>query len=249
MTLPSALPGRENYLPEHPPRVMDDASATRYLLSTRPRHSIRIAVLDDHPIIAVGIASYLGGQADFEIIHAETSSTRLFDALRTDSCDVAILDFYLPKQGWDGVDYIRRVRRNHPDIAIITYSAGKVMDTEYAAYRAGANAYLPKGERLPILPDIIRMAVQAPKSFFSCRYGKVLTARPIKPDERLTCAEVEILRHITLGLSVTEIARKLLRSKKTVSTHKRRAMRKLGLSDDLALALYLKEKFDQPNVQ
>jgi DNA-binding NarL/FixJ family response regulator len=223
--------------------------STRYLLSTRPRHSIRIAILDDHPIIAVGMASYLGGQADFEVVHTETSSTRLFEALKVQSCDVAILDFYLPQQGWDGVDYLRRMRRNHPQMAIITFSAGKLADTEYAAYRAGANAYLPKGERLPVLPDMIRLAVQSPRTFFSCRYGKVLNARPVKPDERLTCAEVEILRHITLGLSVTEIARKLLRSKKTVSTHKRRAMRKLGLSDDLALALYLKEKFNFSGMQ
>ncbi|MGN6457028.1 MAG: LuxR C-terminal-related transcriptional regulator [Achromobacter mucicolens] len=42
---------------------------------------------------------------------------------------------------------------------------------------------------------------------------------------------------------MTQIAERLVRSKKTVSTHKRRAMRKLGLSDDLSLALYLRDKF------
>jgi DNA-binding NarL/FixJ family response regulator len=59
----------------------------------------------------------------------------------------------------------------------------------------------------------------------------------------LTTSEVEILRHISLGLSVTQISARLMRSKKTISTHKRRAMRKLQLSDDLSLALYLREKF------
>lgn len=42
---------------------------------------------------------------------------------------------------------------------------------------------------------------------------------------------------------MTQIAVRLMRSKKTVSTHKRRAMRKLQLADDLSLALYLREKF------
>ncbi|WZB72200.1 LuxR C-terminal-related transcriptional regulator [Achromobacter xylosoxidans] len=42
---------------------------------------------------------------------------------------------------------------------------------------------------------------------------------------------------------MTQIAARLMRSKKTISTHKRRAMRKLELSDDLSLALYLREKF------
>jgi DNA-binding NarL/FixJ family response regulator len=59
----------------------------------------------------------------------------------------------------------------------------------------------------------------------------------------LTTSEVEILRHISQGLSVTQIATRLMRSKKTISTHKRRAMRKLQLADDLSLALYLREKF------
>lgn len=248
MTLPFAQSRRYECSDGQSPSI-EEISTTRYLLSTRPRHNIRIAVLDDHPIIAVGISSYLGAQADFEVVHTETSSNRLLDVLKVQSCDVAILDFYMPQQGWDGVDFLRRVRRKFPEMAIITFSAGKLMDTEYAAFRGGANAYIPKCERLPMLPDMIRLAVSEPKAFFSCRYGKVLCTRPIKPDERLTCAEVEILRHITLGLSVTEIARKLLRSKKTISTHKRRAMRKLGLADDLALALYLKEKFGQNNVQ
>ncbi|MGE8636189.1 MAG: response regulator transcription factor, partial [Achromobacter piechaudii] len=63
------------------------------------------------------------------------------------------------------------------------------------------------------------------------------------PHAMLTTSEVEILRHISQGLSVTQIAERLSRSKKTVSTHKRRAMCKLQLADDLSLALYLREKF------
>ena len=222
------------------------AAPRRYSLSARPRHSIRIAILDDHPIITMGVTNYLSTQPDFEVVHAENSSARLIERLRADACDVAILDFYMPLEPSDGVDLLRRVRRNFPEITIIAFSAGRRDDTEYAAYKAGANAYLPKQERLPILPGLIRMAMETPRSFFTCRDGKVLNTRPMRPDERLTTAEVEILRHIVLGMSVTQIARKLLRSKKTVSTHKRRAMGKLGLSDDLSLALYLRDKFGQP---
>jgi DNA-binding NarL/FixJ family response regulator len=54
---------------------------------------------------------------------------------------------------------------------------------------------------------------------------------------------MEILRHIAEGFSVSQTADRLRRSKKTISTHKRSAMRKLQVADDLALALFLKEKF------
>src|SRR5690606_3627948 len=96
-----------------------------------------------------------------------------------------------------------------------------------------------------VLTDVMRAACNQPgQGFISYRNGELLTTAPAHPDTRLTAAEIEVLRQIAQGLSVTQIAARLLRSKKTISTHKRRSMKKLGLADDLALALYLKEKFD-----
>ena len=93
-----------------------------------------------------------------------------------------------------------------------------------------------------------RSATPAPSRSAAARWMPI--SRPISSRVRslslihiLTTSEVEVLRHISQGMSVTQIAMRLKRSKKTVSTHKRRAMRKLQLSDDLALALYLREKF------
>ncbi|RXN93476.1 DNA-binding response regulator [Achromobacter aloeverae] len=215
------------------------------MLSARPRHRIRIAILDDHPIIGLGMASFLHHQADFEVVQTETSAIRFLEMLKETPCDVAIVDFYLPRQPWDGVDFIKRLRRQHPDLIVITFSGGKVADTEYAAYKAGANGYVPKGERLLCVADVIRKSISAPRSFYTCSQGELHDRRPPRPDDRLTAAEVEILRNIALGLSVTQISARLVRSKKTISTHKRRAMKKLALADDLALALYLKEKFEQ----
>lgn len=222
------------------------SAARRYMLSSRSRHRIRVCVLDDHPVIALGMASFLHNQTDFEVTHTETSAVRFLDSLKHIPCDVAIVDFYLPQEPWDGINLLKRLRRMFPELVVITFSAGKMADTQYAAFRAGANGYVPKGERLPFLADLIRLSVNAPEVFYSCSDGRVTDCRPTRPEERLTNAELEILRHIALGMSVTQIAAKLLRSKKTVSTHKRRAMKKLDLSDDLALALYLKDRFEEP---
>ncbi|MNR42589.1 Transcriptional regulatory protein RcsB [compost metagenome] len=96
-----------------------------------------------------------------------------------------------------------------------------------------------------LLPDMIRGVISAKAPFLSVHEGKIRSLLPPAPHALLTASEVEILRHISQGLSVTQIAARLVRSKKTISTHKRRAMRKLQLSDDLSLALYLREKFAQ----
>jgi len=210
-------------------------------------HRVRIAILDDHPVITLGVAAYLRAQPDFDIIHTDTTSETLLQHLDEHPCNVALVDFYLPKQALDGVDFIRRLRRRQPDMAIITFSAGVTAETEFAAYRAGATGYLAKSAPLPTLVEVIRAACCSNiDGFITHRNGTLVMTPPKHPDSQLTLSEIETLRLIAQGLSVTQISSRLLRSKKTVSTHKRRAMRKLGLADDLALALYLKEKFDQP---
>jgi len=233
-----------------PPLKPDDASpvtpaSRRYMLLSRPSHRLRVAILDDHPVTTMGMASYLRGNADIHVVHAETSAERLVAQLRQAPCDAAIIDFYLPDDPWDGMDFIRRLRRQHPAMAIITFSAGRPQETLYAAFRAGANGYLSKTDPVDTIPDMIRATVADPRNFYISTYGRVHRTEPQHPDALLTAAETEILRHISQGFSVTQVATRLLRSKKTVSTHKRRAMRKLGLADDLALALYLKEKFSR----
>jgi len=229
-----------------PPSVSaPPASARRYLLLSQPRQRLRVAILDDHPVITLGVAAYLRAQPDFDILHAETTADGLLEGLKEQPCDVAVVDFYLPNQAWDGMNFIRRLRRLYPGLVVITFSAGKPAETEYAAFRAGAAGYLPKTASMAALADVIRAAAHRPRGFVAYEDGALRTSPPRHPDSRLTTAEIEVLRQIAQGRSVTQVAARLLRSKKTISTHKRRAMRKLGLADDLALALYLNEKFDQ----
>jgi len=232
--------------PPPDPAALPQAAGRRYLLLSGTSDRVRIAILDDHPVITLGVAAYLRSQPDFEIVHAETTSESLANSLKRQPCDVAVVDFYLPRQPWDGMDFIRRLRRQHPHMAVITFSAGAAAETEYAAFRAGATGYLPKSASMPMLVEMIRAAHNrgSPSGFITYTNGALRAASPRHPDTRLTAAEIEVLRQIAQGLSVTQIAARLLRSKKTISTHKRRAMKKLGLADDLTLALYLNEKFD-----
>src|SRR3546814_16868996 len=100
---------------------------------------------------------------------------------------------------------------------------------------------------MPTLVEVIRAAHNrgSPGAFITYQNGALRMTPPSHPDTRLTAAEIEVLRQIAQGLSVTQIAARLLRSKKTISTHNRRSQKKLGLSNDLALALYLNEKLHQ----
>ncbi|HTH76517.1 MAG TPA: response regulator transcription factor [Trinickia sp.] len=213
-----------------------------FLLS-RPRHRIRIAVLDDHPIVALGVATYLRDHADFELVANVTAIDDLFAVLECGDCDVALVDFYLPGDQADGGSFVKRLRTEVPPISIVVLSAARANDAECICHRSGANAFLEKSTPLPMIAETIRRVIAAPRKFHVVRDGKVQPYVPHPREDSLSAAEIEILRHISDGFSVTQTAALLGRSKKTVSTHKRSAMRKLRVSDDLGLALFLKEKF------
>ena len=205
---------------------------------------INISLIEDHPLTSASLVDLLDAQPDFNIRHTESESRHLLTALATNTTDAVLVDFFLPDDRWDGIELIRKIRRNHPDLTIVVYTAGRKPDTRSSVFRAGANAFFSKSQPYLLLPNIIRMATNKPDQFFYCDDGKLLEGAPPLLEDLLTLCEVEALRQIAGGLSVTQIADRMIRSKKTVSTHKRRAMRKLEISDDLHLALYIKERYE-----
>ncbi|MEX3957911.1 response regulator [Trinickia sp. EG282A] len=218
-------------------------NSRKILLLSRPKHRINVAMLDDHPIVALGVATFLHGFADFDVTATVTAAEDLMTELANKSYDVAIVDYYLPEDRVDGAAFVRRLRTAFPSLSIVVLSAARAVDAECICHRAGANAFLEKATPLPLIAEAIRNTVAWPRKFFAVRDGEVVPLVPIPREDTLSSAELEILRYIAEGFSVSQTAQRLRRSKKTVSTHKRSAMRKLQVADDLGLALYLREKF------
>ena len=205
---------------------------------------LRIAILDDHPVTTIGLATCLGQDARFEIVLTETSADRFLEGLTRLRCDVAIVDYDLPDARCDGMTLIRRIKRHASKIIIVTLSSDPARDTAYPAFRAGACGYLSKADPEHLIRELVRATAEQPRQFHRNINGRVHSGKPHNVATQLSATETEILRHLSLGLSVSQAARRLSRSNKTISTHKRSAMRKLGLADDLALALYLKGRFE-----
>jgi two-component system, NarL family, captular synthesis response regulator RcsB len=218
-------------------------NSRKILLLSRPKHRIRVALLDDHPVVALGIATFLRGHADFEVNATVTAGEELLSELERSHYDVAIVDYYLPAEHLDGAAFVRRVRMCAPSVSIVVLSAARAADAECVCHRAGANAFLEKGTPLPLIIEAVRNTVGSPRKFFVVRDGSVEALVPIPREETLSLAETEILRYIADGFSVAETAERLRRSTKTVSSHKRSAMRKLQVADGLGLAVFLKDKF------
>lgn len=159
------------------------------------------------------------------------------------SCDLLLLDYHLPNDRWDGSRLIKRIRRAHPEISIVCLTAGNISEVRDAAFRAGANGFISKSDSVKTMLSVMRRTIRAPATFFYGMDGVICSGPPPSAADALSLGEKEVLRLMAVGYSVGELAEKLIRSKKTISAHKRRAMRKLGLIDDIALALYLQSKY------
>lgn len=205
---------------------------------------LRIAILDDHPIAAIGLAACLNEDPRFKVVLIEHSVERFLHSLIPAGCDVAIVDYNLPGASCDGMNLIRRIKRRAGKIAVISLSTDSIRGTAYSAFRAGACGYLLKTDSTDLIRDLISTAAKQPGQFHIGIDGCIRSVKPQDLAVQLSANETEVLHHISQGMTITQTAQRLSRSKKTISSQKRSAMRKLGLADDLALGLYLTQRFE-----
>lgn len=200
---------------------------------------LRIALLDDHPIVLDGVAAWLEHEPGFVIEHRSTSSGPTLAELARGRIDALVLDFYLAPDDTDGVALVRFIRRRYPDLAIIVLSAGQTRETAYTAYQAGASAFISKWDAARCVAHAVRQSVTRAGQFHHTHTGVLVFGAPLAPEHDLSLNEIEVLHRLAAGASVSQISSNKSRSRKTISSHKRNAMRKLGLTSDLALAQYL----------
>ncbi|MBS4087141.1 MULTISPECIES: response regulator transcription factor [Pseudomonas] len=213
---------------------------------------LRIALLDDHALIREGLKIRLSTESDFKIVGVHSSSAELQEALRTESADLLILDYQLSDGELDGLRLIQLLRSHYPEMRILIFSSLERPATVNMAIRAGANGFFGKSQQTEELVRAIRMvaldrlylspemaadldttpAVQVPGTTdgASVAGGDALVDYPaLSPKER------EVLRCCLEGLSVSQIALKFMRSRKTISGQKQAALRKLNVRTDTEL--------------
>jgi DNA-binding NarL/FixJ family response regulator len=189
---------------------------------------IRLLLVDDHPIVREGLANLLGSSGELEV--AAQAGT-LEEAL---SCadlpiDVCVLDIALPDG--DGLSAIPTIRRTWPGIGVLVLSMQPERPYAARSIEAGALGYVAKGAAPSELQRAIR-AVASGRRYLSDYAREVLSQREAEVDATglLSPRELEVLRRLSGGESVSDIARGLGISVKTVSTFKSRIHEKLGLA-------------------
>lgn len=210
---------------------------------------LRIVLLDDHALIRDALKIRLSLEADFKVLGAYSTSRYLIDSLRGQDVDLLVLDYLLGDGELDGLRLIKLVHSHYPTIRILIYSSLERPATVNMSIRAGAHGFVGKSQETEDLLHAIRMVAMDRiymSPAISTKIEKLSVVQldmtqPFDGDKvladhpQLSPKESEVLRCCLEGMSVSQIASKFLRSRKTISGQKQPAFRKLGISTDTEL--------------
>jgi DNA-binding NarL/FixJ family response regulator len=201
---------------------------------------IRVAIADDHRIVREGLRQLLDTEDDIEIVAEAVNGHEALARARDTEVDVLVLDLSMP--GRTGLDLIKQIKSERPKIRIVVLTMHAEHQYAVRAIKAGASGYLTKDSASSQLVDAIRK-VAAKGAFISAEVAERLAheahgMREGAPHEALSDREFQVLRRLAAGQSLTDIARQLNLSVKTVSTHKTRLMQKMSIDNQADLIRY-----------
>ncbi|WP_246797517.1 response regulator transcription factor [Burkholderia perseverans] len=207
-------------------------------LSPSINRRIRVALADDHPLIAAAMTKLLSETPSITVVHVSHSGAELLQQLRADPCELIITDLSMgtsDQADHDGLKLVSALRKNWPSARVIVYTALNHPALAQRLLHLGAHAVVCKEDSLDeLLAAIDQVAVQG-NTYLS---KQLCGAAPV-PASALTPRELEVLRHIGCGLSVVDISRRMFVTVSTVSTHKRNAMDKLNIRSTVELIQYI----------
>jgi DNA-binding NarL/FixJ family response regulator len=194
-------------------------------MSASPK-PIRIALVDDHPLLRQGVVALLADQPDLQLVAESSNGLEAIEQFRLHRPDVTLMDLQMP--GMNGIDAMIAIRGEFPDarfIVLTTYT-GDVQIVR--ALKAGARAYLLKSLLHRELLDTIR-AVHAGKKRIPPEVAAELADHAA--DDSLTAREVEVLRLIAAGNANKLVADRLSITEETVKAHIKNILSKLDAND------------------
>ena len=204
---------------------------------------IKVVIADDHPIVLLGVREVIQRDGRFEVVGEATSSSQLIDRLQSEKPDVVITDFHMPGDSTfgDGLKLIEYLTRRFVDtqILVLTMMSNNLIVSRL--HELGVVGVIQKNHLHEEIENALNALASRRNYQSPVQDATSVIHNQQQVDERfasLSLREMEILRLFVAGHSVTDIARMVNRSSKTVSAQKVSAMRKLVVSTDQALVTY-----------
>lgn len=203
---------------------------------------IKILLADDHQMFLDGLCALLSQIAYVEIVAAVNNGAQLLEKLKTIKGDLVIADLHMPVT--DGLEATRMIRELYPSVKVLGLTMDNELETIQAMLEAGASGYILKNTGKAEL-ELAILQVMKGENYLSQSIStqlaqslflkKKAAAEVISELDMLTERETEILKMVALENSNAEIAEKLYISPKTVETHRKNLMKKIGVRNSLGI--------------
>ncbi|WP_028220913.1 response regulator [Paraburkholderia oxyphila] len=201
---------------------------------------IKVILADDHALVRDGLRRILQDAHDFEIVGEGCDSATTLALVREREARVLVLDLSMP--GRSGVDLIKQIKDEQPALRILVLTMHAEQQYAVRAFKAGASGYLTKesasAELVNAVTKVATGGVYVSMAMAE-RFAQSLNEpADTLPHQRLSDREFEVFRRLASGETITEIAKALCVSAKTVSTYKVRILEKMEMPHEAALVRY-----------
>ncbi|WP_373991304.1 response regulator [Duganella sp. BuS-21] len=193
--------------------------------------TIKILLVDDHPLVRDGLRARLEAMPQFEVVAEAGGAAEALEQVARCRVDLVLMDINM--RGTNGIEATALFKQAFPQIAVLILSMHDKVEYVSQAIQAGARGYVLKdapGKDIVVAIE----TVMSGGIYYSAALARQL-AQPQNQDNQLTTREHEVLRHIANGESNKQIARALDLSVRTVETHRLNIKRKLGIEGQAEL--------------
>jgi DNA-binding NarL/FixJ family response regulator len=206
-------------------------------------NSIRIVVVDDHPLFRHGLVQLLNSEKTFSVCGEASSASEAMTVVRSQKPSMVIADLGL--KGANGIELTKSLRAEFPKMPVLVLSMHDEPTYAVRSLRAGANGYVTKEEALGSVLVAVREVVSG-RTYLSPGMASDVISNVVlsktspgqSPTDQLTDRELEILERIGKGEEVKVIAKALHLSPKTVETHRAHIKEKLKLANARQVARF-----------
>jgi DNA-binding NarL/FixJ family response regulator len=189
-------------------------------------HKISVLVVDDHPIMRLGVAAIINAQGDMKVCGQAGSGEEAVTLFKKSRPDITLLDLRLPAMS--GLEALRVIRQEDPHARCIVLTTYEGDEDIHQALAAGAMGYIIKGMSHETLVDALRR-VHAGTRFLPPPVARSLADRT--PNSDLSPREREVLSLMVHGKSNREIATALEITEATVKCHVSVILARLEVND------------------
>jgi len=205
--------------------------------------SIKVLLVDDHKMMREGLCALLANEPDIDVVGEASDGRTALDLVRTLRPDVLVMDIGMPEL--NGIEATRQILAEYESVKVIALSTHTDRRFVHHMLDAGARGYVLKIEAHGELLRAVRSASRGNVYLSPAIAGMVVersthphAAGEVSAYSTLGAREREVLQLITEGNTSAETAKRMHISIRTVETHRRNLVRKLGLRGTAELTKY-----------